>query len=261
MILFVFEGKKTEPNLFKTMEKLYFPNDTESVICCFGYNIYELYRLMNESDFTEDIVSVIRNKWNSKDDNSLRGIVDSSDFSEVFLFFDYDFQNKNISLAEMNGQIHVMLDFFCNETENGKLYINYPMVEAIKCTEKLPDQNFKSYKVARTDCKNFKDYVTQKYSFYKSMDFLTIPCDGKTGRFRNIPKERLDKLKRNWEFLKVQHISKANYICSENYRIPSDKNDVSQLNIFISQLQKYVSAKDEISILCAYPLFLFEYMR
>ena len=56
MILFVFEGRKTEPALFKTLEHLYFNNPNEKKVCCFGYNIYELYRLMTESDFTEDIV-------------------------------------------------------------------------------------------------------------------------------------------------------------------------------------------------------------
>ena len=53
MILFVFEGRKTEPSLFKTLEHLYFSNPDEKKICCFGYNIYELYRLMTESDFSE----------------------------------------------------------------------------------------------------------------------------------------------------------------------------------------------------------------
>ena len=44
MILFVFEGRKTEPSLFKTLEYLYFKNPDEQKICCFGYNIYELYK-------------------------------------------------------------------------------------------------------------------------------------------------------------------------------------------------------------------------
>lgn len=46
MMLFVFEGKKTEPSIFRTLEKLYFLQDIEKTVCCFGCNIYELYRLI-----------------------------------------------------------------------------------------------------------------------------------------------------------------------------------------------------------------------
>ena len=71
MILFVFEGRKTEPALFKTLEHLYFNNPNEKKVCCFGYNIYELYRLMTESDFTEDIVTVIKRKLESRNEKPI----------------------------------------------------------------------------------------------------------------------------------------------------------------------------------------------
>lgn len=87
MILFIFEGKKTEPNLFKTIEKLYFSNTNERKVCCFGYIIYELYKLMNESDFTEDVITVIRSKIATRNDHSIPEDADVSDFSEIFLFF------------------------------------------------------------------------------------------------------------------------------------------------------------------------------
>ena len=67
--------------------------------------------------------------------------MNESDFSEVYLFFDYDFQNKNLELSEINSQLTEMLDFFSDETDNGKLYINYPMIESIRCTRKLPDEH------------------------------------------------------------------------------------------------------------------------
>lgn len=112
MILFIFEGRKTEPNLFKTIERLYFSNTEERKICCFGYNIYELYTLMTESDFTEDVVSVVRSKMLERKDKTFPENADISDFSEVFLFFDYDFQNKNLSPDELDAQMRDMLDFF-----------------------------------------------------------------------------------------------------------------------------------------------------
>lgn len=194
MILFIFEGRKTEPSLFKTLEHLYFKNPNEQKICCFGYNIYELYRLMDETD-------------------------------------------------------------------NGKLYINYPMVESIRCTQKLPDEHFYEYKATREDCSNFKDYVSKVYSYYKSTDFIQFSLDKKTKELRPITKEREQLVKENWNYLKEQNIKKANYICNDINDYPENKSVVGQKSIFASQLEKFVLLKNEVSILNAFPLFLYDYFK
>ena len=49
-------------------------------------------------------------------------------------FFDYDFQNSQLSLYEINRRVEEMLKLFDDETDNGKLYINYPMIESIRYT-------------------------------------------------------------------------------------------------------------------------------
>ncbi len=261
MILFVFEGRKTEPSLFKTLEHLYFKNPDEQKICCFGYNIYELYRLMNESEFTEDIVTVIKRKLASCKNLPFPEDLSITNFSEVFLFFDYDYQNKNLELDEINSQLKEMLDFFTDETDNGKLYINYPMVESIKCTQQLPDEHFYEYKVSREDCSDFKDYITKTYDFYKSTDFMQFSLNKRTMELRPITKEREQLVRENWGHLNEQNIKKANYICKDIYDYPENKTEVSQENIFYSQLEKYVRSKNQVSILNAFPLFLFEYFK
>ena len=261
MILFVFEGKKTEPNLFKTLEYLYFTKKNERKICCFGYNIYELYRLMNESDFTEDVVSVIRDKLANRDDNPLKDVADVADISEIYLFFDYDFQNKNLSIDEINSQLCELLNFFNDESENTRLYIHYPMVESIKCTNKLPDKDFVTYTANRTNCDNFKFYVTQNFNFYKSSDFYEFQIDKKTNELRQLTKEKEEKIRLNWEHLKQQNISKANFVCTGKYEMPKKEDNIDQKVIFENQLEKYILPKNEVAILNAFPLFLFEYFR
>lgn len=261
MILFIFEGQKPEKAIFMTLERLYLSNLKERIICCFGYNIYELYRLMNESDFKEDIVSVIKYKLKNPKDNSLIDIKNISDISEIYLFFDYDFQNKNITIEEINKQVLQMFNFFNNENENIKLYISYPMVESIRCTNKIPDSNFINYTVLRKDCVNFKNYVTQKYTFYKSMDFVIIPYNDRTKEFRKISLKKFNEIKYNWEHLKKQHISKANYICTGEYKIPTLKDSINQKNIFEKQIQIYVEQNDSVAILNSFPLFLYEYFK
>ncbi len=49
MILFVFEGEKREPALFKAIERLFF-KDGQHIVCSFGNNIYELYQRMTALD-------------------------------------------------------------------------------------------------------------------------------------------------------------------------------------------------------------------
>lgn len=90
-----------------------------------------------------------------------------------------------------------MLEFFSDETDNGKLYVSYPMIESIKCTQKLPDEHFFEYKASREDCSDFKNYVSNKYTYYKSTDFMQFTIDKKTNELRTISKERETSVKEN----------------------------------------------------------------
>ena len=255
MILFVFEGRKREPDIFRTFEYLFFPKG-QNIICSFGNNIYELYRQMKELEGDGDIVSLLREINKDKPDNPFHGDIKSSDFSEIFLFFDYDFQNRNITLEQMNKQIAEMLDLFCDETDQGKLYINYPMIEAIRYTKTLPDEHFPEYAVSRTDChdKGFKD-LAQRFSAYASLDFIILD-------FRKEPSLKIqEKIKENWRLLEWQNVVKANILCNDAFNFPANKDSISQSNIFAAQLSKYILPKDEVAILSAFPLFKFDYFK
>ena len=255
MILFVFEGSRREPEIFKTLDYLFFSKD-ETILCSFGNNIYELYREMKELDGAGDLVSILREK-NKKNPNSPFGPeIKSSDFSEIYLFFDYDFQNRNLSLEQMNQQISEMLDLFCDETENGQLYINYPMIEAIRYTKELPDPHFIEYTISRTEChdKGFKD-IAQQFSSYSSLDFIVLD-------FRKNPSsKKVASVKQNWNLLENQNVAKANKLCNGINELPTDKDSISQKRIFEKQLSQYVLPKDEVSIISAFPLFKYIYFK
>lgn len=255
MILFVLEGKKREPEIIKTLEYLFFPNE-QSIVCSFGNNIYELYRRLSELGESGDVVSLLREMNSDNPESPFGENAKSSDYSEVFLFFDYDFQNKNLSLEEMNTQLSEMLDMFCDETDKGKLLINYPMTEAIRYTKELPDQHFPEYCVRRCDCceDGFKN-LTQRFSSYGSMDFIVLD-------FRKQPKDkRVSEVKNNWESLMTQNVIKANILCNNDSGIPSDKDSISQKRIFQAQLANFILPKEEVAILSAFPLFNYEYFK
>lgn len=149
MILFIFEGEVREPALYKTMKYL-FLSDTikDDIVVSYCSNIYSLYQKMRELDvFDEDIdsadiVQVLKeqllNSPNQQDE--LNRIENSNSISEVYLFFDYDLKridDKNrLTVDEQNLRIRELLEYFDNETEHGKLFINYPMIESIRYFKK-----------------------------------------------------------------------------------------------------------------------------
>jgi len=253
MILCVFEGAEREPKLFRTLGQLFF-GEREVIVCSFGNNIYELYHQLKEFGGDGDIVAILReNKANGLPDDVML-----SDFSEIYLFFDYDFQNVNLSLEEMNARLKEMLDMFCDETDNGKLYVSYPMVESLLYTKEIPDEHFVEYTVSRSECMghSFKD-LASSFSDYGSFDFIELP-DSKHHR---ISGNEIEKVKANWICIIKQHTCKANFITSQNNSIPMNKEDVSQQRIFASQCSKYICDEERIAILNGFPLFIFDYFK
>lgn len=264
MILFIFEGAAREPTLFKTMEHLFFSNKTETMICSFNNNIYNLYKKIKESiDETgepEDIITILKDKLVSDKDNPLQNIPRRSDFSEVYLFFDYDSHN-NKSQQVSNEQINAMLEFFNDETSDfGKLYISYPMIESVYCAHmRLPNENYCSYTSPVALGKKYKQKVKEE-SFYGNLDFVAFR-ENRKHQYINLPKNenRINEIRQNWIYLVEMNVKKANYICYGKNTYPAKKENIGQKNIFKSQLEKYVQRNSEVAVLFSFPLFLYDY--
>ena len=266
MILFVFEGKKSEPKLFEALKELFFPKRTEQFICTYNSNIYSLYSHLAEHEVFETenkesygrTVSILNHILQSNGDNTLADIIES-DISEIFLFFDYDFHESRLSLEENNQHLNEMLAYFNDETSNGKLYINYPMIESIKYHKELPDSQFIDYIISRKECKQFKN-IAHEFSFYKSLDYILLSYNPKESIEKRTA--HIDSAIKNWKHLIDMNVSKANYICNGTNSYPTDKKDIQQDNIYTNQLVKYVNTKQCcVAILNAFPLFVFDYFN
>ena len=249
MILFVFEGDDREPHVYRTLERLYFPKANDNIICSFGNNIYDLYSEMGELDGDGDIVSVMRERLAARGDTTLDGIR-SSDISEIYLFFDYDFQNSQLTLDEINHRVASMLELFVDETDAGKLYINYPMVESIRYTKELPDSDYTGYIVTREECKDFKR-LAREFSYYDSFDHILFKDGEKPS------KEKFLKISDNWQYLKQMNVSKANFIANGQNAMPDKKEQINQQAIFEGQRQRYVETTECVSVLNSFPLFIY----
>ena len=154
-ILFICEGAKTEKQFCNLIiDKYFIQKQKPKEFVAFGTNIYGLYDEMSK-DYGLDIVSLVKEKAKAKGDMYNYSKIATGGFSSVYLIFDFDFQAQQYDYEKISN----MVEFFDNETENGKLYINYPMMESFKHFKKLPDPNFNSYEVDVEGCLKYKKLI------------------------------------------------------------------------------------------------------
>ena len=135
--LFVVEGAKREMDIFDNFASVFF-NDKSEVVTISApadMNIYMLYDILKQDDFETDIVEVLKERV-PKARKILKNYTRNS-FAEIYLFFDFDAHANNLHKKSNIDVLKEMLEVFNNETELGKLYISYPMVEAIR--DRNPD--------------------------------------------------------------------------------------------------------------------------
>lgn len=172
-ILFICEGEKTEKKFCNLIIDRYFiDNKKPKEYVAFGANIYSLYDEMSK-DRDLDIIELIREKAKLKKDMATYEKLTMGGFDEVYLIFDYDFHAPQYSFEK----ILEMAEFFDNETENGKLYINYPMMESFKHFKSIPDEDFNNYKISKEECLKYKKIVGD-VSCIKHFNDITLPILG-----------------------------------------------------------------------------------
>lgn len=129
---FIVEGVSRDYRFVKDMSATFFKGKYESVVICLpaAQNIYMLYEKMVNDSFETDLIELLREDIQEAA-KVLDGITRQS-IDEVYLFFDYDIHQDNLLCGHTPlNALYEMINYFDNETENGKLYISYPMVEAV----------------------------------------------------------------------------------------------------------------------------------
>lgn len=225
-ILFIFEGPKTEKSITDNLTK-FFVNENTVITCAYCTTIYKMYADISEDEYL-DTFSLVKdievNKETLKDFRR-------SDFAQIYMFFDYDGHAKNASDKKLND----LLKFFNEETEKGKLYISYPMVEALKHIESF--DTFKDLKVA---CKDFESYK-------KIVGDNCLEC------FKHFHLYNLN----TWKILIDAHLKKMNEVVNNSFEFPSVIID--QLTIFNKQIEKHINVDKTVAVLSAFPTFLLDY--
>lgn len=227
-ILFIFEGEKTEKHIINNLTKHFINEQKNTLItCAYCAEIYQLHKEISK-DADLDTFTLLKEKESNKD---VLSPYSRNDFAEIYMFFDYD---GHSTLANDN-KIEDLLKLFNEETEKGKLYINYPMVESLKHIKSSED--FKSLKVKAKENIRYKKLVnSESKNEYIQVNKYT---------------------KKIWIQLINLHLKKANFIINNNYTLPLE--NISQFNIFQKQLEKYINIDNTVSVLNSFPVFLLEY--
>lgn len=207
-ILFLFEGAVRENQYYKVIEKS-LNGRLKSNVNFYSYktNIHILYEEIKK-DGSLDILNLVKEKARKLNDKKGLDMLEKNKFGEIYLIFDLDPQDNRYDYKK----IQEMLELFDNETEHGKLYINYPMVESFKHFKTIPDSAYNDYKVEMSKCNTYKK------------DVAKITC---VDDYRKINEEQyFTILRQNLEKASL-YINNAKKCDFELYR-----NTITQKNIF-----------------------------
>ncbi len=238
MILIVYEGENREEKIFENLISIFFSGKNQVLIikAPAESNIIMLYnKLCVDED--ADILELIRES--SEKGAEILKNYKRTDFSEIYLFFDFDEHSNNGKGNNLEALSH-MLEKFDNETENGKLFISYPMVEALR------DSNLHNCFTCSNDC------------FINRADF---------GKYKEISSHNnLTANFSNYNFYIWKTLSNfyLNRLCCllkiNRFDFEVHYNIATQINIFENQLKGYVNS-DSCFVLSSIPNFLLTYSR
>ena len=233
-ILLVVEGDADEPRFFNSLYKNCFQS---AVIKIYPYksNIHVLAQVLYSDypHFEEDEID-IRLVLSSLTESEDKKKILRQRYTDIFIVFDFDPHHDYTHF----DTVRRMLTYFRDSTAQGKLYINYPMMQSYKHFSCLPDDTFLSKKVNYSQIKSYKEIVGSESSY-------------------------TDLTKYNYRIfysLSVHHLKKINYLLHNNWAIPTCDQFYSfdMVNLFDFELSLFQSSK-EISVVNTSILVLCEY--
>ena len=188
-ILFIVEGERLEPEVISRIGEVYGLRCDITSVCT---NIHILYQQLKKDDGYSDVIAVLREILRSRL-ASLASLKTSKEqqrriqrtqedlaklerpFASVYLVFDSELHHRsNDTLAPLEviennvAELKEMLEFFDNETEQGKLYVNYPMMESYRDCDDFFDDGYRDRLVSldvlfgRTPARGYKALVAAR---------------------------------------------------------------------------------------------------
>lgn len=270
-ILFIVEGERLERKVIERMAKAYgFQCEISSV----RTTIYDLYvSLKNENGFLnvvpalkemlEQKASVLENNpsspYRDKELGRIRDDINnlSHSYSSIYLIFDSELQHHDLTEGEPTASaeyiamkhcdvLKEMLEFFDNETDQGKLYVNYPMMESYR------------------DCDDYFD-ITYRERIV-SLDTLFKNDGGKgykelVSRRKKSNIDGMDIKETEFNRLICMNVFKLNYLSTTQWRKMDydDFRKYSGQTVILEKERGVISAYHAVSVLNTSLFFAIDY--
>ena len=155
-------------------------------------------------------------------------------YSDILLIFDLD---PHVSLFSPS-KITRMLEYFRESSDMGKLYINYPMVEAFYHMKSIPDEAYNSY-IATLDELKKKLYKTRVAAENRNHDYRKFAVN-----------------KDECNTVIKQNIEKAHLISGNQNSVEIDTEEA--LEVLSKQLAK-LDSEHVLSVLCTCAFYIVDY--
>lgn len=229
-LLIIVEGKRSEPRLVRQMMNVYGLNIPYEIFS-FKDNLYSLHTLLfaEPGEKRPNIQRLLLTRAKTERDISIL----NKRYSDILLIFDFDPQDSNYD----ENDLEEMMVYFANSNLHGKLYLNYPMVEAFHHLKYQNDREFLVRKVKKETLERKGGYkrLVAKESLFKSL--------------KKYPSEKSD-----WDFIIEINIEKsARIVKSKAVNVPA-----AQRKIAHTQMKLY-KQKEELYVLCTCIFFIYEY--
>ena len=223
-ILLIVEGESDEvkflrglfENCFKKAEYKFYSYKTN--IHTLAQELYNNYPDFDEGDV--DIRLILASLESSREKKEM--LLDK--YSDIYMVFDFEPQHDHKHF----DTVRRMVKYFNDSTNQGQLFINYPMMQSYKHFECLPCPSFEFYEVSLDQAKDYKRLVGELSKFTDLTQYTYI----------------------TYYSIAVHQLKKANKIINDSYTLPSKSE---YFNFVASQIFDYqvclLESSNKISVL------------
>ena len=235
-ILILVEGQKKEPELLKTLFTFFPELDAKYKIVSYRTHIYALYQdlfIRNQADEI-DLLQLLKER---ETDSTKKAIFDER-YTDILLVFDFEPHDSQFS----EEKIRRMQAYFCESSDMGQLYINYPMIEAFYHLRDLPDDDFTSRTVDMSVLREgkYKELVGQEsYARYH---------------------KKYPATRELYSRIICHHIQKAKQIMLKAPQNSSQREALDAVMVLDEQV-KALLHNDYVYVLCTCIWFIYEYNK
>lgn len=220
----------------------FFSHKIDYEIVIFSTNIYSLYKKLKENQY-EQTVELVCEISDGEFEYT------SEDFSLIYLFFDLDAQHykedkkdKDVEKIynEIYNKIEEMLNLFDDATENGKLFLSYPMVEA-------------------------SNYFHERFINYDSINLITYPVFSEL-HFKDACKIfikengpfqiRMKDKNQTWLSLTLYTTYILFYLKINSF---TQEGIIDSKDIFLKQYNDFILPLERVLLLSAFPQYLLDF--